>query len=439
MRRAALSSSLALVLLVAFLGFGVRDWSAVADDPPPDGSTPTATLEPTSTPAEPTETPTDTPTATETATAESTATAADTPTEVSTGTPAATEVPTSTATAVATNTPGPTTSPNQVLVSLNCRSDPETTRIDNTGPAGITIYSVASISGRGPITTNRNLGAGRTVIYRSGGGATSGTILTTSYFYTNTLWDLEGVVLQTSIGQITARCPAKPATPTPTATATATPVPPKLKVTVSCRSNPETTRVENVGTTAVVVTKVAPILSGAAPVTLSRTLNPGSTVIFRSGSGATSGTVLTTRFLYQDDGYENEGAKVTVATGQTFTDRCDPKPAPTPTPRPTATPAPPQLAVTANCYGNPETTVIKNVGSGPVTLTSVGSLYQPRSNEPFSVSRTLQPGQSVTYQTGAAASSNVLTQQYIYNNDVGSTEGARVRTSTGATFTDRCG
>jgi hypothetical protein len=33
----------------------------------------------------------------------------------------------------------------------------------------------------------------------------------------------------------------------------------------------------------------------------------------------------------------------------------------------------------------------------------------------------------------------VLTRQYIYNNDVGRREGARVTTASGARFVDRCG
>ena len=72
-----------------------------------------------------------------------------------------------------------------------------------------------------------------------------------------------------------------------------------------------------------------------------------------------------------------------------------------------------------------------------IPLRSVGSVYQPRSNEPFYVSRNLGAGKAITFETGYAANHNTLTRQYIYKRAVGSTPGARVVTSTG-TFVDRC-
>ncbi len=56
--------------------------------------------------------------------------------------------------------------------------------------------------------------------------------------------------------------------------------------------------------------------------------------------------------------------------------------------------------------------------------------------------RTLGAGNSITFYSGPGASSsnsNTLTRAYIFNNDVGSTEGARVKTSTGNRYSDRCG
>jgi hypothetical protein len=94
--------------------------------------------------------------------------------------------------------------------------------------------------------------------------------------------------------------------------------------------------------------------------------------------------------------------------------------------------------VTVSCRSNPERTTITNIGARSVTITRVGSIILPRSNEPYSVTKTLQPGKSVTYQTGGAASSNVLTQQYIYDDDVKTAEGANVRISSGKFFSDRC-
>ena len=103
--------------------------------------------------------------------------------------------------------------------------------------------------------------------------------------------------------------------------------------------------------------------------------------------------------------------------------------------------ATPAVTVTTGCYTNPETTRVKNNRSTAITLRTVGSIYQPRTNEPFAVNRTLAAGATVTFRTGYAASSTsalTLTRQYIYENNVGTSEGARVATSVG-TFADRCG
>ena len=103
--------------------------------------------------------------------------------------------------------------------------------------------------------------------------------------------------------------------------------------------------------------------------------------------------------------------------------------------------ATPAVTVTTGCYTNPETTRVKNNRTVAITVRTVGSIYQPRSNEPFYVNRTLAAGAAVTFRTGYAASSTsalTLTRQYIYENNVGTSEGAKVATSVG-TFYDRCG
>jgi hypothetical protein len=99
--------------------------------------------------------------------------------------------------------------------------------------------------------------------------------------------------------------------------------------------------------------------------------------------------------------------------------------------------ATPAVSVSVGCDGNPETTRVHNNSNHSVKIRSVGSVYQPRSNEPFHVSRGLGAGKAITFETGYAANSNTLTRQYIYNSDVGSKEGARVATSAGP-FVDRC-
>jgi hypothetical protein len=77
----------------------------------------------------------------------------------------------------------------------------------------------------------------------------------------------------------------------------------------------------------------------------------------------------------------------------------------------------------------------KNNGARSITVRKVGSTYQPYSYEPFVVTKVLGPGEAITYQTGRAASRNVLTRNYIYNDN--GRDGAKVVTSVG-TFTKAC-
>ena len=77
--------------------------------------------------------------------------------------------------------------------------------------------------------------------------------------------------------------------------------------------------------------------------------------------------------------------------------------------------ATPAVSVSVGCDGNPETTRVHNNANHSVKIRSVGSIYQPRSNEPFHVSRNLGAGKAITFETGYAANSNTLTRQYIYN------------------------
>ncbi len=106
---------------------------------------------------------------------------------------------------------------------------------------------------------------------------------------------------------------------------------------------------------------------------------------------------------------------------------------------PTVDAANPALTITLDCFSSREKTTIRNNRSTTVTIRTVGSLYKPYSNEPFSVNRKLAAGKSVTYYTGSGASysvSTALTRRNIYNNAV-SSEGARVTSSVG-TFAKRC-
>ncbi len=89
------------------------------------------------------------------------------------------------------------------------------------------------------------------------------------------------------------------------------------------------------------------------------------------------------------------------------------------------------------CTGNPElTTIINNTGQ-TITITSIGSLYRPRQNEPFRRGQQVAAGSRFTYQTGENAVTNVLARQEIYNDDRLAEEGVRVETSVG-TVVQRC-
>jgi hypothetical protein len=99
----------------------------------------------------------------------------------------------------------------------------------------------------------------------------------------------------------------------------------------------------------------------------------------------------------------------------------------------------PALTVTVACKATPERTHIKSNRNRAITIKTVGSIYRPYSYEAFRVDRRLGGGKSVTFESGSGANHNKLTGSYIYNNDVGSKEGARVVTGSGARFVDRCG
>jgi hypothetical protein len=99
----------------------------------------------------------------------------------------------------------------------------------------------------------------------------------------------------------------------------------------------------------------------------------------------------------------------------------------------------PALTVTVACQATPERTRVKNNRGRAITIEKIGSIYQPRSNEPFRVDRRLGGGNSITFESGSGANHNKLTGSFIYNNDVGSKEGAKVVTGSGAHFADRCG
>jgi lipoprotein-anchoring transpeptidase ErfK/SrfK len=369
----------------------------------------------------------------ETSTGDETATPTEEPTEDPAGTP--TEEPTEAPTEVPTDTPATpepsvteepvtiATTLGEIIVTPSCFTNPERTRVDNTGADAIQIISIRSVFDgveNAPYTAGQTIGSGSTRIYRSGPGAISGTILTTDQLFSTTKADVR-VRVETSVGTVEASCGTNP-------NAQVT-LPSDIIISLNCTGNPETTRIDNTGDAGITILSVESLVDQTAgePYVVDRALGAGRTVIYRSGSGATSGTILTTAFLYTNTAYENEGVRVTTDVG-VVEKRCAPKPATYPT----------ELTVSINCGGAPETVTVKNVGQGPVTLTRLTSLYQPTGQEPFSLNKTLEPGQGIIYRFGDGSGANFLTRNYIFNQDAGSTEGVRVTVSTGKTFTTRC-
>jgi len=93
--------------------------------------------------------------------------------------------------------------------------------------------------------------------------------------------------------------------------------------------------------------------------------------------------------------------------------------------------------VRVDCTGSPEATRVKNNTNRRIIVKRVGSIHEPRDNEPFRMRVKVRPGKAVAFTSGSGARGKVLTGQYIYDNDVGSREGARVATSVGR-FVGRC-
>lgn len=87
------------------------------------------------------------------------------------------------------------------------------------------------------------------------------------------------------------------------------------------------------------------------------------------------------------------------------------------------------VSVSVSCSSNPERLTIKNNRRSSITINKVGSTYQPRAGEPFSVYRALGPGKSVTFTFGTKRGSNKLTNQFIFADHP--TEKAKVVTSVG--------
>src|SRR6476620_2636830 len=112
----------------------------------------------------------------------------------------------------------------------------------------------------------------------------------------------------------------------------------------------------------------------------------------------------------------------------------------TATPEATATEAPDfnsaaaltDIQITLKCTTSPETVRVTNTGADNIDLTKLGTFKDIIAGEPFTISRTLKPGTTAMFQSGAGAKyGTVLTQSYLFTNSAYDSEGVQIETSVG--------
>ncbi len=88
------------------------------------------------------------------------------------------------------------------------------------------------------------------------------------------------------------------------------------------------------------------------------------------------------------------------------------------------------LTIAVDCDSNPERVTITNRLATTLNVVTISSINDPRSNEPFFIPNSGLPfevavGGSVSFTSGSGASGNVLTRQFIFDNEAAN-EGVRV-------------
>jgi len=241
----------------------------------------------------------------------------------------------------------------------------------------------------------------------------------------------------TDVATTPAATATVPATKTPTSTSTSeansgtysSAAVADLVVTLNCTGDPETIRVMNIGASAIELKGIATYLDpiDAEPFAISRNLKPGQTAIFQSGHNAQYGTVLTTRYLFTNAGYDAEGVRISTSVG-TATKMCPPRPAP-----PAGKLS--DLKVTLSCLSTAETVRVQNNGTGWITLKGLATYIDPIAAEPFAISRVLKPGQTAIFQSGVGAKyGTILTREYIFTNAAYEKDGVRINTNVGKLY-----
>ena len=230
----------------------------------------------------------------------------------------------------------------------------------------------------------------------------------------------------------TSKATKTPKAPTATAASTgtySTAAVSDLEITLKCVGDPETIRVKNIGAGEIVLKGIATYLDtiDEEPFAISRTLQPGQTALFQSGHNAQYGTVLTTKYLFTDKGYDAEGVRISTSVGK-VTKMCAPRPAP-----PAGKLS--DLKVTLDCLSTAESVRVQNNGTGWITLKGLATYVDPIAAEPFTITRVLKPGQTAIYQSGVGAKyGTVLTKEYIFTNAAYEKDGVRINTDVGKLF-----
>ncbi len=80
------------------------------------------------------------------------------------------------------------------------------------------------------------------------------------------------------------------------------------------------------------------------------------------------------------------------------------------------------LTISVSCETDPETVTVTNNLGGTLNVVTIGSLDDPRSDEPFFLPDSgldfqVPDGGSITYEAGDAADENILTNNFIFDND----------------------
>ncbi len=81
--------------------------------------------------------------------------------------------------------------------------------------------------------------------------------------------------------------------------------------------------------------------------------------------------------------------------------------------------------MSVSCTTNPEqVSIANNLEELPISIVEISSIDDPRENEPFFIGEEIGPGETITFESGDAADDNLLTNQFIFDNENLENEGA---------------